>query len=129
MDTAREWAGKLAESAPLALQTVKEVLRSIEGDTIESDARRGRTGVYDKTLAGIDAALRHKLLVGVASSVCATNYDQLVREEWVDKLIEMGVHYCWFHTYRAVGPDAVRSVDALPGVRGGARGTRHGSEP
>lgn len=89
-------------------------LVSVEGDTIESDARRGRTGVYDKTLAGIEAALRHKLLVGVASSVCATNYDQLVREEWVDQLIELGVHYCWFHTYRAVGPDAAPELALTP---------------
>ena len=35
METAREWANQIAESAPLALQTVKEVLRAIEGDTIE----------------------------------------------------------------------------------------------
>ena len=89
-------------------------LISVEGDTVESDARRGRTDVYDKTLAGIEAALRHKLLVGVASSVCATNYDQLVREEWVDKLIDLGVHYCWFHTYRAVGPDAAPELALTP---------------
>ncbi len=89
-------------------------LISIEGDTVESDVRRGRADVYDKTLAGIEAALRHKLLVGVASSVCATNYDQLVKEEWVDKLIEMGVHYCWFHTYRAVGPDAAPELALTP---------------
>lgn len=89
-------------------------LISVEGDTVESDARRGRTDVYDKTLAGIEAALRHKLLVGVASSVCATNYDQLVREEWVDQLIDLGVHYCWFHTYRAVGPDAAPELALTP---------------
>jgi len=35
METAREWANQIAESALLALQTVKEVLRAIEGDTIE----------------------------------------------------------------------------------------------
>ncbi len=107
---------------PITDEVAKELARlgnatpliSIEGDTVESDTRRGRSGVYDKTLAGIENALRHKLLVGVASSVCATNYDQLVREEWVDKLIELGVHYCWFHTYRAVGPDAAPELALTP---------------
>ena len=82
------------------------LLISVEGDEVESDIRRGRDGVYDKTLAGIEASVKNRLITGVASSVCATNYEQLVREEWVDQLIALGVHYCWFHTYRAVGPDA-----------------------
>jgi len=81
-------------------------LISVEGLRAESDRRRGREGVYDKTLAGIEACVRNRILTGVASSVCATNFDELVRVEWVDRLIELGVHYCWFHTYRAVGPDA-----------------------
>ncbi len=81
-------------------------LISVEGLELESDQRRGRDGVYDKTMAGIEAAVRNKLITGVATSVCATNYDELVNEAWVDKLIQLGVHYCWFHTYRAVGPDA-----------------------
>ncbi|MEZ6016272.1 MAG: radical SAM protein [Planctomycetota bacterium] len=89
-------------------------LISVEGDTVESDRRRGRTNVLDKTLAGIEAAVRHKLLVGVATSVCATNFEQLVREEWVDRLIALGVHYCWFHTYRAVGPDAAPELALTP---------------
>lgn len=81
-------------------------LISVEGDTVESDRRRGRDGVLDKTLAGIEACVKNRLLTGVATSVCASNFEQLVREEWVDRLIELGVHYTWFHTYRAVGPDA-----------------------
>jgi crotonobetainyl-CoA hydratase len=58
MGTAREWAAKLAESAPLALQTVKEVLRSIEGDTIRDAFDTMRTGdlpVYRKMLQSEDA--------------------------------------------------------------------------
>ena len=58
MPTAREWAAKLAESAPLALQTVKEVLRAIEGDTIRDAFNTMRTGdlpVYRKMLKSEDA--------------------------------------------------------------------------
>ena len=101
-------------AAELARLGNSTLLISVEGDTIESDRRRGREDVLDKTLAGLETALRHKLLVGVASSVCATNYEQLVREEWVDKLIELGVHYVWFHTYRAVGPDAAPELALSP---------------
>ncbi len=81
-------------------------LISVEGTEIVSDERRGRKKVLSKTLAGIEAAVRNRLITGVATSVCQSNFDDLVREEWVDELIERGAHYMWFHTYRPVGPDA-----------------------
>ena len=68
-----------------------------------SDERRGRAHVLDKTLAGLENCRRHRLMTGVATSVCQTNID-LVSEAWLRRLIEMGVHYVWFHTYRVVGP-------------------------
>jgi MoaA/NifB/PqqE/SkfB family radical SAM enzyme len=78
-------------------------LISVEGSEIVSNERRGRLNVLNKTLAGIENCRRNKLITGVATSVCQTNYD-LVSEEWLRKLIAMGVHYAWFHTYRVVGP-------------------------
>lgn len=44
MTKAREWADQLAKSAPLALQTVKEVLRTIEDESIEGAFNTMRTG-------------------------------------------------------------------------------------
>jgi crotonobetainyl-CoA hydratase len=44
MDKAREWADQIANSAPLAVQTIKEVLRAIEDDTIEQAFNTMRTG-------------------------------------------------------------------------------------
>ncbi len=35
MATAMAWARQLSEVAPLALQSIKELLRAIEGDTIQ----------------------------------------------------------------------------------------------
>ena len=70
--------------------------------------------MLSKTLAGIETAIRHRLLIGVASSVCRTNYDDLVQDAWVDRLIELGVHYAWFHTYRPVGPDANPDLALTP---------------
>ena len=81
-------------------------LVSVEGTEAVSDVRRGRKGVLNRTLAGIEACLRHRLITGVATSVCQSNFDDLVRESWIDTLIDKGVHYTWFHTYRPVGPIA-----------------------
>lgn len=81
-------------------------LVSVEGTEAVSDVRRGRKGVLNRTLAGIEACLRHRLITGVATSVCQSNFDDLVRESWIDTLIDKGVHYTWFHTFRPVGPVA-----------------------
>ena len=89
-------------------------LISVEGSQVVSDERRGRKGVLDSTLAGIEACVNARLITGVASSICQTNYDDLVNEAWVDRLIELGVHYTWFHTYRAVGPDAAPELALTP---------------
>jgi MoaA/NifB/PqqE/SkfB family radical SAM enzyme len=74
-------------------------LISIEGSEVISDQRRGAKNVYDKTLQGLQTAMKHKLIVGVATSVCKTNYD-LVSEDWLRKLIDLGVHYAWFASGR-----------------------------
>jgi MoaA/NifB/PqqE/SkfB family radical SAM enzyme len=92
-DIARELA-RLGNVTPLV---------SIEGSEVVSDERRGRMQVLSKTLLGVDACRRNGLLIGVATSVCQTNID-LVSEAWLRRLIAMGVHYVWFHTYRVVGP-------------------------
>jgi crotonobetainyl-CoA hydratase len=44
METAMSWARQLSEVAPLALQSVKELLRAIEGDTIQEAFQTMRTG-------------------------------------------------------------------------------------
>jgi MoaA/NifB/PqqE/SkfB family radical SAM enzyme len=80
-------------------------LISVEGTEIISDTRRGRGGVLSQTMQGLETALKHNLLVGVCTSVCKSNIDDLVNDAWVDRLIEMGAMYCWFHIYRPVGPE------------------------
>jgi MoaA/NifB/PqqE/SkfB family radical SAM enzyme len=89
-------------------------LISVEGTEIVSDERRGRLNVLSKTLAGIENCRRNKLIIGVATSVCQTNIEELVAEKWLRKLIEMGVHYAWFHTYRVVGPKAAPELALRP---------------
>ncbi len=79
-------------------------LISIEGREIVSEERRGGKSVYERSLRGLDNCLRARLLTGVSTSVCQTNIDELLSEQWLGELIKRGVHYVWYHTYRPVGP-------------------------
>ena len=90
------------------------VLISVEGSEIVSDERRGRKEVLNKTLKGIEACVRHRLIIGVATSVCQSNFEDLVNEEWIDELIGRGIHYAWFHTYRPAGPDPKPELSLSP---------------
>lgn len=97
-------------------------LISVEGNEIVSDERRGGPGdVYSKTMAGLENCLRHKLLTGVCTSLCQTNFDDLLNEAWIDRLIEMGVFYTWFHIYRVVGPDPNGQLALTPAQQRKAR--------
>jgi MoaA/NifB/PqqE/SkfB family radical SAM enzyme len=80
-------------------------LISIEGTELVSDDRRGRPGVLSKSMQGVHNCLREKVFTGVCTSLCQTNIDDLLTEAWVDRLIDLGVHYTWFHVYRPMGPD------------------------
>lgn len=79
-------------------------LVSIEGTELIADERRGGKHVLERTLRGLDHCIENKLLTGVATSLCRTNIDDLLTEEWLRKLIARGVHYAWYHSYRPVGP-------------------------
>ena len=78
-------------------------LISVEGNEVVSDQRRGHSRVWDRTMNGLENSVKHKLLTGVCTSLCQTNLD-LLRESWLDRLIQLGVTYAWFHIYRPVGP-------------------------
>lgn len=89
-------------------------LISVEGTEIVSDERRGRTGVFSKTMRGVQNCLDAKVMTGVCTSVAKSNFDDLVTEKWLDNLIEMGVLYTWFHVYRPMGPDACPDLCLTP---------------
>jgi len=89
-------------------------LISVEGNEIISDQRRGRAGVLSKTLQGVQTCIKHKIFTGVCTSLCQTNMDDLLTEQWIDRLIDMGVMYTWFHVYRPMGPDASPDLCLTP---------------
>jgi MoaA/NifB/PqqE/SkfB family radical SAM enzyme len=94
-DEQAKWMRRLGNVTPLV---------SVEGNEIVSDERRGRPGVFGRTMAGLQHCLDNRLFTGVCTSLCRSNIDDLLREAWLDRLIELGVMYTWFHVYRPVGP-------------------------
>jgi MoaA/NifB/PqqE/SkfB family radical SAM enzyme len=78
-------------------------LISVEGLEQVSDIRRGAKHVFNRTMTGIDAAINNKLITGVATSVCKSNYNELVSEDFVNQCIKKGAHYLWYYIYRPVG--------------------------
>jgi MoaA/NifB/PqqE/SkfB family radical SAM enzyme len=89
-------------------------LVSIEGDAATSDIRRGNRQVLDRSLRGLELCLEARLITGVATSLCRSNIDTMLTEEWLRRLIDMGVHYAWFHGYRPVGPESSPELALTP---------------
>ena len=94
-DEQARWMRRLGNVTPLV---------SVEGNEVVSDVRRGRPGVFGRTMEGLQHCLDHRLFTGVCTSLCQSNIDDLLTEAWLDRLIELGVMYTWFHVYRPIGP-------------------------
>ncbi len=79
-------------------------LLSIEGLDQVADVRRGGRGVFRRTVAGLEAARAQRLVTGVATSVCASNFAEVVSPAFVKAVMARGVAYLWYYIYRPVGP-------------------------
>jgi MoaA/NifB/PqqE/SkfB family radical SAM enzyme len=97
----------LDDGTAAAMRRVGNVtpLVSLEGDEEVSDVRRGGTDVFRRTMDGLAACRRHRLVTGVATSVCRSNIDELVTEAFVQRLVDAGAHYVWYYVYRPVGAE------------------------
>jgi MoaA/NifB/PqqE/SkfB family radical SAM enzyme len=80
-------------------------LISIEGLETESDIRRGDNDVFRRSIDGLRACKKAKLIIGAAASICKSNYDELVNRNYIELLAKEGVHYLWYYIYRPVGAD------------------------
>ena len=89
-------------------------LVSIEGLETVADERRGGENVAAKSLTAVEHCRREKLLTGVATSVCQSNFDQVVRREFLEDLVARGVHYAWYYIYRPVGPNPTPELCLSP---------------
>jgi MoaA/NifB/PqqE/SkfB family radical SAM enzyme len=78
-------------------------LISFEGNEQVADIRRGSNRVYLRTMNAIETSVRHKLITGVAISVCKSNIDMALSEEFLYMLHDKGVIYLWYYIYRPTG--------------------------
>jgi MoaA/NifB/PqqE/SkfB family radical SAM enzyme len=78
-------------------------LISLEGDEVVADVRRGGHNIYNRTLDAIRTATSEGLITGVAISVCKSNIEMALSEEFVMKLHDLGVLYIWYYIYRPAG--------------------------
>jgi MoaA/NifB/PqqE/SkfB family radical SAM enzyme len=105
----------LTESVAMELKRLGNVtpMISIEGLEEESDWRRGKNRVFERTLAGVRACRKARLIIGAAASICKSNYAGLVSRSYIDLLAREGVHYLWYYIYRPVGesPNAGNALD------------------
>ncbi len=80
-------------------------LISLEGLEKVSDERRGGRGVFKRTLDSLDLCRKHRLITGVATSVCQSNFDDVVSEQHIRELVRRGALYVWYYIYRPSGPN------------------------
>ena len=78
-------------------------LISVEGLDVVSDQRRGGVNVYERAMAGIEVCRANRLIVGVATSVCKSNFRDVVTESFLRDMVRRGVHYAWYYIYRPTG--------------------------
>lgn len=78
-------------------------LISFEGNETVADIRRGSNHVYQRTQQAVDTATKHKLVTGVSISVCKSNIEMALSEEFVKMLHDKGVIYLWYYIYRPSG--------------------------
>ncbi|MCD7900208.1 MAG: radical SAM protein [Bacteroides sp.] len=104
----------LTEEVAMRLKKIGNVtpLISIEGLKEESAARRGRPDVFEKTLAGVRACRKAKLIFGAAASIGKSNYNDLVNRDYIEMIAKEGAHYLWYYLYRPAGADP-KSSNAL----------------
>lgn len=88
-------------------------LISIEGLENESRRRRGQDDVFAKSLAGLQAAVEAGLFTGVSASINKHNFAELVNREYLNFLIDKGVHYLWYYIYRPCGKDPEIDANVL----------------
>ena len=78
-------------------------LISLEGNEMVADIRRGGNHVFNRTLKAIETATSHGLITGVAISVCKSNIEMALSDEFIAMLSNRGVIYLWYYIYRPTG--------------------------
>jgi MoaA/NifB/PqqE/SkfB family radical SAM enzyme len=78
-------------------------LFSFEGDEQVADIRRGGHNIYNRTLQAVRTATSARLITGVSISVCKSNIEMALSDDFIKMLHDLGVLYVWYYIYRPVG--------------------------
>ncbi|MBR4286582.1 MAG: radical SAM protein [Clostridia bacterium] len=89
---------------------------SIEGDEASNDFRRG-DGAYRTTIDAMKLLKAEKLLFGISVCYTSKNINQVTSDEFLDKMVDMGVKYAFYFNYMPVGKDADKSLIPTPSQR------------
>lgn len=79
-------------------------LISIEGVGGSYEARRGNGEMFTSALEALARCKREGLVTGVATSVSASNFNDVVTPAFVEEMVARGAHYVWFYIFRPSGP-------------------------
>ncbi|MEI7899317.1 MAG: radical SAM/SPASM domain-containing protein [bacterium] len=80
-------------------------LISMEGGAEAYAARRGDGRAYGTALEALAHCQRQGLVTGVATSVSASTFADVVTPAFIDGMVARGAHYVWYYIYRPSGPE------------------------
>lgn len=89
---------------------------SIEGDEDSNDFRRGE-GAYHTTMEAMKLLKEEKLLFGISVCYTSKNITQVTSDEFLDKMVDMGVKYAFYFNYMPVGKNADKALIPTPSQR------------
>lgn len=78
-------------------------LISFEGNESAADVRRQGRDIYNRALKGIRLCASEGLITGVAMSVCRSNLDLALDENFLRLIWDSGAAYLWYYIYRPAG--------------------------
>lgn len=84
---------------------------SIEGTEETTDDRRGQ-GMYAKAVAAMELLKKKKVLFGISVCYTSANVDMVTSDEFMDKMVDLGVKFGLYFNYMPVGTNA--PADLIP---------------
>ena len=89
---------------------------SIEGDECSNDDRRGQ-GAYEKTIEAMKLLKREKILFGISVCYTSRNVNDVTSDEFLDKMVDLGVKYAFYFNFMPVGKGADKDLIPTPSQR------------
>ncbi len=89
---------------------------SIEGDEQSTDARRG-DGNYQKVISAMKLLKKKGCLFGMSVCYTSQNVEKVTSDEFLDKMVDLGVKFGLYFNYMPVGHDALPELIPTPDQR------------